>query len=229
MLKGTQESLVLEAGVKLQALKKAMGFNLSSVVGCCISHQHNDHAGHAFDYSEAGIRLLAPQECLEAKQINRRNSVAVEQGKGYRLGGFTVYPFNVLHDVPCVGYVITHAECGKVVFFTDTYACLYAFKGVNQYLVEANYCDERLEANIASGKVPLSLRNRLLTSHMEIGNTIAFLRRNELKGVRNIVLVHLSDGNSNEEQFIERTVEATGKRVYAAKAGMVINFDVQPL
>lgn len=229
VLDGQHESLVIEAGIKLKEVKRAIGFDsLPKVVGCIISHSHNDHAGYAAEYAMAGIKVLALQATLEAKSI-RSNCMAVEEGKGYKVGGFTVYPFEVMHDVPCVGYVVCHEECGKLVFFTDTYACQHSFTGVTHYLIEANYSDERLEANIAAGRVPQLLRNRLLTSHMEIGNTIAFLRRNPLKAVRNIVLVHLSDGNSDEAQFIDRTIAATGKRVYAARAGMVVDISAQPL
>lgn len=229
VLDGQRESLVIEAGIKLKEVKRAIGFdNLPKVVGCIISHSHNDHAGYAAEYAMAGIKVLALQATLEAKGI-RRNCMAVEEGKGYKAGGFTIYPFEVMHDVPCVGYVVCHEECGKLVFFTDTYACQHSFTGVTHYLIEANYSDERLEANIAALRVPQLLRDRLLTSHMEIGNTIAFLRRNPLKAVRNIILVHLSDGNSDEAQFIDRTIAATGKRVYAARAGMVVDISAQPL
>lgn len=229
VLDGQRESLVIEAGIKLKEIKRAIGFdNLPKVVGCIISHSHNDHAGYAAEYAEAGIIVLALQATLDAKGIGR-NCMAVEEGKGYKVGGFTVFPFEVMHDVPCIGYVVCHEECGKLVFFTDTYACQHSFTGVTHYLIEANYSDERLEENIAAGRVPQLLRNRLLTSHMEIGNTIAFLRRNPLKAVRNIVLVHLSDGNSDEAQFIDRTIAATGKRVYAARAGMVVDISKQPL
>lgn len=229
VLDGQRESLVIEAGIKLKEVKRAIGFdNLPKVVGCIISHSHNDHAGYAAEYAEAGIIVLALQATLDAKGIGR-NCMAVEEGKGYKVGGFTVFPFEVMHDVPCIGYVVCHEECGKLVFFTDTYACQHSFTGVTHYIIEANYSDERLEENIAAGRVPQLLRNRLLTSHMEIGNTIAFLRRNPLKTVRNIVLVHLSDGNSDEAQFIDRTIAATGKRVYAARAGMVVDISKQPL
>lgn len=228
ILDGSTESLIIEAGVKLLEIKRALDYNYSKIAACIVSHCHNDHAGYAAEYAKAGIKMLALRATLEAKGIGR-NCMAVEEGKGYKAGGFTIYPFEVMHDVPCVGYVVCHEECGKLVFFTDTYACQHSFTGVTNYLVEANYSDERLEENIAAGRVPQFLRNRLLTSHMEIGNTIAFLRRNPLKAVRNIVLVHLSDGNSDEAQFIDRTIAATGKRVYAARAGMVVDISVQPL
>ena len=44
----------------------------------------------------------------------------------------------------------------------------------------------------------------------------------------NIVLIHLSDGNSDEERFVREVKEITGKPVYAANAGMVLDLSKQP-
>lgn len=224
VLNGTNEALCIEAGTKLIETKKALGFDLSKVRGCIVSHQHNDHAMYAKEYADSGIRVLALPDVLEAKGITR-NSIAVTLGNAYKLGGFVVTPFALQHDVPCVGYVVQHSECGKVVFITDSYACQYRFKGVSHYLLEANYSDEILEQNIANGRVPTGMRDRLLTSHFELQNSIRYLLTSDLKAVQKVVLIHLSDGNSNEAQFVQAVREATGKRVFAAKTGMVLQLN----
>ena len=51
----TGEVLILEAGINLQEVKKALNFNLSSIVGCCITHEHGDHAKYVLQYLEARI------------------------------------------------------------------------------------------------------------------------------------------------------------------------------
>lgn len=224
VLNGTTEALCIEAGTKLFETKKALGFDLRKVRGCIVTHQHNDHARYAKEYADSGICVLALADVLEAKGITR-NAVAIQLGNAYKLGGFTVMPFALQHDVPCVGYIINHAECGKVVFITDTFACQYRFKGVSSYLLEANYSDEILERNIANGSVSPSMRNRLLTSHYEIGNSIRYLQTTDLSAVQKVVLIHLSDGNSNEAQFVQQVREAIGKPVYAANAGMVLQLN----
>lgn len=224
VLKGAQEALCIEAGMKLIEVKKAMGFNLQMVRGCIVTHRHNDHSRYAKEYAEGGIRVLALADVLEAKGITR-NCMAIKLGNAYRFGGFVVTPFAVQHDVPCVGYLIQHSECGKVVFITDTYACKHRFKGVRHYLLEANYSDEILEANIANGSVRPAMRDRLLTSHFELHNSIRFLRTSDLSALQKVVLIHLSDGNSNEAQFVQAVREATGKPVYAAKSGMAISLN----
>lgn len=221
VLNGTSEALCIEAGTKLMETKKALGFDLRKVRGCIVTHSHNDHSRYAKEYADSGIRVLALADVLEAKGITR-NGLAVTLGNAYKLGGFTVMPFAVQHDVPCVGYLIKHSECGKVVFITDTYACGYRFKGVNNYLLEANYSDEILEANIAAGRVSAGMRDRLLTSHFELSNSIHFLQTSDCTMLQKVVLIHLSNGNSNESQFVQQVREAIGKPVYAAKSGMVI-------
>lgn len=224
VLNGTQEALCIEAGTKLIEAKKALNFDLRKVRGCIVTHEHNDHSRYAKDYAECGIHVLALAQVLDAKGITR-NATAITLGNAYRLGGFVVTPFALQHDVPCVGWVVQHAECGKVVFITDTYACQYRFKGVNNYLLECNYSDEILEANVAAGRVQPAMRDRLLTSHLELSNCIRYLQTSDLSQVQKVVLIHLSDGNSNETQFVQQVREATGKRVYAANAGMVLQFN----
>ncbi len=224
VLNGATEALCIEAGTKLIETKKALGFNLQKVCGCIVTHRHNDHAHYAKEFADSGIRVLALADVLEAKGITR-NATAIVMGNAYKLGGFVVMPFALKHDVPCVGYVIQHAECGKVVFITDTYACQYRFKGVSHYLLEANYSDDILTANIASGKVQPAMRDRLLTSHFELSNSINYLQNSDLSQVRKVVLIHLSDGNSSEQQFVQAVREATGKQVYAASAGIVLQLN----
>lgn len=220
-MESSSEALILEAGCKLMEVKKALHWQLSKVVGCAVSHEHNDHAGYAAEYAAAGIKVLALPAVQQAKGI-KRNAIAVELGKAYKMGSFVLQPFEVMHDVPCVGYMVKQQELGKLVFFTDTFACKYRFKGVSTYMVEANYCDELLEANIEAGKVPMLLRNRLMTSHMELHNTIGFLRSSDLSSVRNIVLVHLSAGNAEAARFEEAVMAATGLPAVAAREGLTM-------
>ena len=55
------------------------------------------------------------------------------------------------------------------------------------------------------------------------------LSANDLSKVNNIVLIHLSDSNSNEKQFVKEVYELTGKNVCAAYNGMEIPFNKTPI
>ena len=59
-----------------------------------------------------------------------------------------------------------------------------------------------------------SLAERLIKSHFSIENVLAFLRANDLSKVKEIWLIHLSDGNADAGKFARMVEAATGKPVY---------------
>lgn len=222
LLKSASEILIIEAGIKLSEVKKAVDFDMSKIVGCIVSHQHGDHAGNVYDFLSNGIHVLAISEVFGVGS-NAFKSV-IFPNKGYKLGSFKIYCFSVSHDVPCLGFTIEHPESGKILFLTDAMSCDYSFDNLSHVLIEANYSDHILNSNIKAGKVPQSMRPRLLSTHMEIETTKQVLRNQDLTYVKNIVLIHLSDGNSNEKQFVNEIQALTGKPTTAANKGMIINF-----
>ena len=117
----------------------------------------------------------------------------------------------------------------QLIGLPDFYYLPCKFAGLNNILIEANYRRDILEANIAAGRLPFAVRNRTLKSHFSYDNCVQALQANDLTRVNNIVLIHLSDGNSNAEQFRQGIKEATGgKTVHIAEAGLVINFNKTP-
>lgn len=230
ILDADSEALIIEAGIRVSEVKKALRFNVSKVVGAVITHEHNDHAGYVKELTATGIMVLALEEVFTAKGISETASFTkrILPGKGYKVGNFKVLPFAVNHDVPCVGYLIEHPDMGKLLFVTDTMMLEYTFSGLNHILIEANYADSILDENIESGVVPSFFRERLMKSHMEIETTKEVLQSNDLSTVRNIVLIHLSSGNSHVERFTEEITKATGKPVFAAKKGLEIDISLTP-
>ncbi|RYZ52902.1 MAG: hypothetical protein EOP49_08515 [Sphingobacteriales bacterium] len=103
------------------------------------------------------------------------------------------------------------------------------FRGLNNIIVECNYSQEILDQKLADGATTDFLRNRIFKSHMNLATCKDLLRANNLTNVNNIVLIHLSDSNSNAKQFQAEITACTGKKVYVAEAGMVIpHFNKQP-
>lgn len=224
------EALLIEAGVRFPKIKQALNWRLDRVVGCLITHSHGDHASGASLTAAAGINVWATPGELDAIGIREHhNAYCVVKGHAFLVGSFRVMAFSVIHDTPDpVGYLIHHPECGTVLFLTDTVYSPYTFSGLNNVIVEANYCEKILDARLADGEEPEKVRDRVITSHMSIDNCIDLLAANDLTQVNNIVLIHLSNRNSHAKQFVERVQNATGKTVYAANAGMTIPFDLTP-
>jgi ribonuclease BN (tRNA processing enzyme) len=111
-----------------------------------------------------------------------------------------------------------------VLFITDTYYCKYTFPGLNNIIIEANYSKEIIDKKFGPDSDKEFLRNRILKSHFSLANCKDILSANDLSQVNNIVLIHLSDSNSDEKQFKKEIHELTNKNVIVASNGMNIPF-----
>lgn len=228
ILENESEALLIECGVNFKVIKSGLDFNLSKVRACIISHEHKDHCFAVKDILAAGIATYGTAGTGKAIGVvdhHRYNSIV--PGKSFEAGGFKILPFETQHDCaePCC-FLINHEECGNVLFLTDTYYSAYTFRGLNQVIVEANYCQKIIDAKVAAGVSPQFLRNRILSSHMSLATCKNFLKANDLSAVQNIVLIHLSDSNSDASRFRDEVAAATGKPVQIADAGLIIeNFN----
>lgn len=225
ILDNGSEALVIEAGVDIAKVKKAVGFNLSRIVGCIVSHEHNDHAKFINQFVSCAISVLALPSVFDSKGVTSAFARPIAAGMGYKLGNYKIAAFQVCHDVPCVGYLVSHPDMGKLLFLTDTYNLAYRFNALNHIMIECNYADDILDWNIEHGVTPASMRSRLLMSHMALDTTKTILNAQDLSQVSNIILIHLSDDNSDEDRFVREVEEATGKIVVAADAGKVITLN----
>jgi phosphoribosyl 1,2-cyclic phosphodiesterase len=223
ILENDREALLLEAGIRAEEVKRALGFNISKVKGMLVSHSHGDHGKYAHEYAKAGVTVMAPGDVF---RIPHNRNRPIQIGYGYVVGNFKVLPFNVEHDVPCYGYQIDHDDMGRLIFLTDSYMSTYTFKNVRHWMVEDNFSDPILDANIEAGKLHPSLRQRIRTSHMAHETLIDLLKSNDLSQTHNIILLHLSDGNSDEKQFVEDITALTGKQVFAANKGMEVDLSL---
>lgn len=227
LLETRTEVLMIEAGVKFSEVKKALNFDISKIVGCLVTHEHQDHAKSVKDLLNAGIEIHASKGTLQALHIaDTFNSFTIIPGKIIKVGTFEVLSFPTKHDaIEPIGFLIRHSECGTVLFATDTYYLQQRFKGLNNILIECNYEPVSLKEKFETGIVVKPLYERLLTSHMSLDTCLKMLALNDLQAVNNIVLIHLSDSNSDAGLFQSRVEAATGKRVTVADSGLEIEFN----
>jgi phosphoribosyl 1,2-cyclic phosphodiesterase len=234
LLEAADCSLLIECGVRFDKVKQAIGYNLSKLVGCVVTHEHGDHACGIKDLTYAGVNVYATagtcEELLNKWKANPHRVHPRHTELPFSLGPFRIIAFKTIHDTkePC-GFLIHHPECGVVLFLTDTVYSLFTFKGLNNIIVEANYDDDILEDRRMNGGTIKMLRDRVIESHMSIKNCKDLLAANDLSKVNNIVLIHLSDGHSHAENFKKEVEQLTGKRVHIADAGMTIDhFETTP-
>jgi phosphoribosyl 1,2-cyclic phosphodiesterase len=230
ILSNENEALLIEAGVNIRDIKKALDFDLSKVVGCIVTHEHMDHSKAIWDVMKLGINTYASAGTLKARYVfEQARAKVIKSKESFNVGNFRIMPFDVKHDAKePLGFMIEHPDCGKTLFLTDTYYCKYTFPGLKNIIIEANYSKEIIDKKFGPDSDKEFLRNRILQSHFSLANCKEMLSANDLSQVNNIVLIHLSDSNSDEKQFVKEVTELTGKNVCAAVKGMEIEFNKTP-
>lgn len=227
------KTLIIECGVRFDKIKKALDFNLSAVVGCLVSHEHGNHCRGAKELTRAGINIAASEgtcfELINTFGVQPFRLTPVAHRAVFWMGHFKIMPFRIEHDTAePFGFLIDHQESGPILFLTDSVYSPYRFPGLNQVIVEANYDEDILQERRESGATIEMLRDRVIGSHLSFQNTKALLMANDLSGVRNIVLIHLSSAHSHAERFKRETEELTGRQVTIADKGVEVNFDKSP-
>jgi phosphoribosyl 1,2-cyclic phosphodiesterase len=218
---------MIDAGIDFKEVKKAVDYRVGSIVGCLVSHSHKDHSRAVKDVVASAIPVYLSKTDKENSDIASDKLFAVEPLQRYTAGEFSFIPFDVPHDVTCLGFLIHHVECGSVLYITDCYYCPQAFQEVNNALVECNYSYPIIERNYERGIISKKQYDRTMQGHLALETAIELLQRYKAS-LNNVVLIHLSETNSHADFFREAVATATGKTVHVAERGMIIDFNKTP-
>ena len=204
--------LLIECGITYKKLSKAAGFNLSTLHGCLISHEHKDHAKCARDLQGLGVQIYTSVGTAEALELECAFFTPIESKKRIEIGTFVVLPFDVFHDAAePLGFLIYSRETKKkLLFATDTAAVHYTFSGINLMALEANYIRDILDGNTL---LPDKVRYRITNSHFECANAVEFVRTLDLSALEELYLIHLSDACSSETRIFEAFAQAVPDNV----------------
>ena len=230
ILERGEQALLIECGVSWKEIQQGLDFNLSRVGACLISHEHKDHSKSAREVMQAGINVYCSPGTAEALGISSHRLHTVPPLKQFTVGDFIVLPFPVEHDcAEPYGYLIYCRSTGeKLLFATDTYYIRHRFSGLNYIMVECNYCGDVLKEQVAEGTMAVPRKNRLLESHFSFEHCKEFLQANVTTDTRKIVLLHLSDDNSDAERMVREITDLTGIDTEVADPGKVIELEIYP-
>lgn len=235
--------VLLEAGLPFKELRRRIwdaGYGTADLAGCLISHEHGDHARAALDLAAHGVDIytsrgtagaIARQEqhmirpikgepetimqALPPEYIMHHRVQTITARQEIGIGEWTVLPFETVHDAEePLGFLIGHRQSReKVVYITDTPYIPVRFKGLTAIMIECNYAGDILEHNTRQHP---EVKRRVIKNHFGLDQVKDFLRVNDLKWVREIWLIHLSEGSSDAARFKQEIQELTGRPVYIA-------------
>ena len=216
-IKCENETLLIELGITWKDIISGLNYDIKDVVGSIISHVHRDHANK--DTIKKAIQYGIPiYSCGEvAKEYKGINTL--KKGRKTSIGGFKIQPILLFHNCDNFGFVIEHDEIGKAIFCTDTCQIPYRFKNANHLWFEANYSYDIMIDHMCENVYSQSASE----NHMEINDTIDALKVNYSSDLQTIVLLHLSNGNSNANDFVKRVKNELGfNDVWIADKGLMV-------
>lgn len=211
-----QTSLLLDCGVPIEQIQKAFNYKVSYLAGCLVTHCHKDHCKAAKDVLSKGIDLYTSEGTIGAMGLISHRLRPVKSLANINIGTFTVTPFDTQHDVPePLGFFLVSQITGeRLLYFTDTYYLKYRFSGITHLMAECNYDLESIRRSIAAGYITESLAKRIIKSHMSLEHLIEMIKANDMKDLKQVYLLHLSDNNSDEKLYKDTIQRITGAEVY---------------
>jgi phosphoribosyl 1,2-cyclic phosphodiesterase len=219
ILEGKTSKLILEAGVKFEDIRSTLDYKLENIAGCLITHEHKDHIKYINQMMLNGIGCYGSQGTFEG--LEGQNIHCINRLEPFILGEFDIIPFDSVHDTrePFNFLIRNNVTKKRLLFLTDTAYCRYNFDNINYLLIEANHKADIMQKNVEEGIYPHFVAERVKYNHMELDTTIDFIRQQ--KDVESIVLLHLSEKNSDPMLFRSEVMKATPcKKVCIADKGV---------
>jgi ribonuclease BN (tRNA processing enzyme) len=203
-LQNESTALIIDAGVNHKAVLECLDYNTEKVSAVLISHLHGDHKKYAAKLSTYGVKIVTD----------------FKHGASQTFDEWSVLPLTMFHDVETYGFYINHPEMGNLFYATDTGKLPYKLAEPEHILLETNYCEDILQENIIDGKLEDFLANRIRENHLSITQAINWIKLQDRKFLKNVILTHLSSSNSNKKDFKQRMEAAIGIPVYIAQPGL---------
>lgn len=195
--------LILDAGIRFKEITRQLDYDLLSVDGVLITHDHKDHSLSAADFEKSGIRVWKPY------QDENKVQKAV-------FGEWKVMSFDVEHDnEPCTGFLIERNDF-RMIYATDLSYTKYVFKKLNVdcILIECNFADAYLDKD-----QPQYFHK--VSGHMGLNACKSFVEANRTDKLKTVILCHMSFVTANPDECIEeiRKVVSDDCLVQVATAG----------
>lgn len=214
LLQCGDDSLIIECGMPKKEVFKHIDWRIENILAAIVTHAHSDHAKYIRKYKKYGIPIYSNKNVREKYPCVHM----LEPKKRYSIGRFTVIPLSVPHgDCECYAYHITLPDGQTLLFTTDLSDFPYSIQDINHLFIECNYSNELIVDRLCEG---YDIRSSFDT-HMELNTCISIIKRLQSSELNKVVLLHLSDANSDESLFRKRAWQECGIECECADSGKV--------
>ena len=205
LLSHNDEVLILDAGIPIKDIKRALNWQLEGIQGVLCTHGHLDHAKSVKDFENMGIPIFAPYRSLEPMGFKDGSQFKAQAFDLTDKNGKFMHTNNDGSECPCYGFLIEHEEMGKLIYITDTELVKWRFSGINHILISCNYQKKYISDS--------AKRNHVLRGHMELETVKEFIKANKSNALRTVILCHMSGDSCNAEECLAEVQKVAGEGV----------------
>lgn len=205
--------IIIDPGLSIVSIKKALDFKLSEIAGALCGHEHFDHSIGVGGLMASGIDAYVGFSTIEALTLQGHRIHPVEHLKLFSVGTFKVLPFIIPHDVDNLGFLIQSGK-DKFLYLIDCTYCPYRFRGLTHIAIGINYDTDILKKNVKKGRIHPGLTKRIMQSHCSLKTGLEFFKAQDLSQVQEIHVLHCSESNLDKAKAKREIQKFTGKLVY---------------
>lgn len=204
--------ILVDMGITLKDLEEKFAklkLSVGDILGVIVSHEHGDHTkGLTSLHKKYGTPIFCHYNAVDGVMVKTKlpSSAFVRfSTMNFDIDDFEIEPFEVSHDVFCVGYNIYEGN-GKISIVTDlgytTNVVVEKLYNSRLVILEANH-DEKMV--VASTKYPAMLKNRILSNkgHLSNYNSAKVVASLATHNVKQILFAHLSEETNTPSKCYE--------------------------
>lgn len=219
--------LLLDAGIK-PAILREHRVDLVQLDGVLLTHEHQDHSKFAKELARY-TRIYAPKSAIDKIDTKqwKFNLNTVEPKRKYKIGTFEIIAYKGYHEnadqTECevFMYLINSIPTKEYLFYaTDTSILPKINIPIDYLIIETNHSKEIMLGGkeTFNDKLEQHIYERLRRSHLSIEKVENWLKNEvNITKLKQVYLMHLSAGNSNEIMFRKKIQKATGSVVYVVE------------
>lgn len=196
------DALLIDLGINMDAVLKAMNYHIECVVGALVSHRHVDHARHIPAFMRSGVKVYTNTDVWEMYPESVVLGAKTTLGKG-----FTVRTLEAEHNVPCSMFLIDTKDNVRILYITDTSRVTKLCRNVDYLIIECNHDMETIvDSAIETGKGTASQ----FYNHLSLERCVDYIAHMDKGKLKGILLWHASSSNLNKAKAVEEVKKAAG-------------------
>lgn len=200
------KTLILECGIKISEIKKALDWDLRRVSGVVVTHSHLDHAKSVKDFKNMGVQMFLPYE------------TEIKKPQKMQMGNFTVTALPMLDkemktwqhtngdgtECSCYAFLV-EVNRHKLFYVTDTKLCVWVLRkhAIDHFLIGLNYEDDMLNRDEYKTV-------HKLTGHLGLETVKGIIEANRTDSLVSVILCHLGHDNVDVDKCIGEVQKAAG-------------------